>query len=70
MLACEPLLKMIDLSVLKYRLFLVETLQVYDKNLLNVVCLVEDSCTFNMELSKVLNIPIVGCHSHKWNLAI
>lgn len=70
MLACAPLLKKDDLRALKLRLFLVKTLYVYEKNLLNVVCLDGDSCAANIRLLNVLDIPIIDCHSHKLNLAV
>ena len=70
MLACAPLLQETDLSANQYKFFVEETLQVFDRDESNVVCFVGDNCAVNMKLSTITDIPIIGCNSHKLNLAI
>ena len=35
-----------------------------------VKCLISDSASVNLRLSKLLEIPLVNCHAHLWILAI
>jgi hypothetical protein len=36
----------------------------------NVVCLVGDNCNVNQCMSRLLKVPLLGCGSHKFNLAV
>lgn len=42
----------------------------YGKSDTNIVCLIGDNCTVNQSMSKILKAPLVGCGSHKFNLAV
>ena len=40
----------------------------YDKNEMNVICLVGDNCTVNQSIARIMEVPLIGCASHKFNL--
>lgn len=70
LIACAPLLNEEDLSADQHFDFLVESLSVYGRSLGDVVCLVGDNCSVNQRLSNLCGIPLIGCYSHKFNLAV
>lgn len=45
-------------------------LESYDKAFRNVICLVGDNCAVNQSMARILNVPLLGCASHKFNLAV
>lgn len=45
-------------------------LQVYGKTTDNILCLVGDNCSVNQSMARILGIPLIGCASHKFNLAV
>jgi hypothetical protein len=49
---------------------LLKMLSLYGKTDTNIVCLVGDNCSVNQSMSKILKVPLIGCGSHKFNLAI
>jgi hypothetical protein len=42
----------------------------YGKNKTNVICLVGDNCTVNQSIARTMEVPLIGCASHKFNLAV
>lgn len=50
--------------------FIEHTLDIYGKCLKNVCVLSADNCETNRSISRKTNIPLVGCSSHKFNLAV
>ena len=50
--------------------FLENTLHFYGKNLDNVLFFVADNCSVNKSISTTTGIPMIGCYSHKFNLAV
>jgi hypothetical protein len=52
-----------------YTTFFEESLDAYDKKLENVKFLVGDNCITNKAISTANNIPLIGCSSHRMNLA-
>jgi hypothetical protein len=36
----------------------------------NILCLVGDSSSVNKSMPQILDIPLIGCASHKFNLAV
>ena len=50
--------------------FIKYTLSIYEKNLENVVALIGDNAEVNKSMAKLLGIPLIGCASHKFNLAV
>jgi hypothetical protein len=49
---------------------LTRVLESYGKNEKNVVCLVGDNCAVNQSMARIMNVPLLGCASHKFNLAV
>ena len=47
---------------------LTRVLESYGKN--NVVCLVGDSCAVNQSMARIMKVSLLGCASHKFNLAV
>ena len=45
-------------------------LESMNKSIENVICLVGDNCATNRSLSNLLGLPLIGCASHKLNLAV
>lgn len=65
-----PLLDKEDLSANSYMAFVDEVLLNYGKNRGNILFLVGDNCNVNKALSRKISIPLIGCASHRLNLAI
>ena len=47
---------------------IVET--VYDKSMNHVTAIIGDNCETKRVLANLLNTPFIGCHSHRFNLAV
>ena len=47
-----------------------KVLESYGKKMDNILCLVGDNCSVNKSMSRILDIPLIGCASHKFNLAV
>ncbi len=45
-------------------------LELFNKSIENVVCLIGDNCSVNRSLAKRIGIGFIGCASHRWNLAM
>ena len=45
-------------------------LQVFDKTLGNVICLVGDNCPTNNRCADDCEIPLIGCAAHRFNLEV
>jgi hypothetical protein len=45
-------------------------LNTYGKTDASIVCFVGDNCGVNQSMSKILKVPLIGCGSHKFNLAV
>lgn len=45
-------------------------LSVYSKDISVAKFLIGDNCSTNQSMAKKLNIPLVGCASHRFNLAV
>ena len=45
------------------------TLSLYDETLDNVLFWVGDNCSVNTSLGNITGIPLIGCSSHRLNLA-
>lgn len=70
MLACGPVMKEDELTAQQHIDFLEATLDVYKRSLSNVVCLIGDNCSVNCKIASDTSIPLIGCASHKFNLAV
>lgn len=69
-LSCSRLSAESDISASLQRTFVSETLDVLSKTGTNVVCVIGDNCSVNNRLSSLTSIPLIGCYSHKFNLAV
>lgn len=47
-----------------------KVLGMYGKTFDNVLCLVGDNCSVNQSMGRILGVPLIGCASHKFNLAV
>jgi len=36
----------------------------------DILCLVGNNCSVNQSMARTLNVPLLGCASHKFNLAV
>ena len=42
----------------------------YGKTRTNVICLAGDNCTVNQSIARTMEVPLIGCASHKFNLDV
>jgi hypothetical protein len=70
LLAFQPLLDETDLGADAHKEFFESTLEYYNCKLSNVLYLSGDNCSVNTALSERTGIPLVGCASHRFNLAV
>jgi hypothetical protein len=47
-----------------------KVLESYGKTFENILCLVGDKCSVNQSMARILGVPLIGCASHKFNLAV
>ena len=47
-----------------------KVLESYGKTMDNILCLVGDNCSVNKSMARILDVPLIGCASHKFNLAV
>jgi hypothetical protein len=45
-------------------------LELYDKDESNVICLMGDNCSVNQSMARTMSVPLIGCASHKFNIAV
>lgn len=50
--------------------FINETLVLYKKSIANVIAFVADNCATNKRTARLSGVPMVGCASHRFNLAV
>jgi hypothetical protein len=70
LLALAPLIAEEELGAQQHVEFIEATLALYSKTLSNVVVLIADNCNTNRKISNNLAIPLLGCASHRCNLAV
>jgi hypothetical protein len=70
LLAFTPLLDETDLSADSQSALIIDTLELYGKDISNVVCIIGDNCSTNKSVANILGVPLVGCSSHRFNLAV
>jgi hypothetical protein len=70
LLAFTPLLDETDLSADSQSALIVDTLTLYGKDISNIACLIGDNCATNKAVANKLEVPFVGCASHRFNLAV
>jgi hypothetical protein len=42
----------------------------YSKDWTNVVCVIGDNCSVNKKLADLVKKPMIGCHSHRFNIGV
>ena len=70
LLALAPLLNEESLDAEQHIDFIKATLEIFGKKIENVVAFIGDNCATNQKISRLTGIPLVGCASHKFNLAV
>jgi hypothetical protein len=70
LLAFTPLLDETNLSANSQSALILETLQIYGRNISNWVCIFGDNCSTNKSTANKLRVPLLGCASHPFNLAV
>ena len=70
LLAFSPLIDESSYTTDSHIAFLEFVLNVYDKSIQNVKFLVCDNENLNKSISRKLNVPMIGCASHRLNLAV
>ena len=70
LLTIAPLGEGVSFTAKDHYDFVTYVLNVYHKTWENVVCLVGDNCNTNKALATIAKRPLVGCASHRFNLAV
>lgn len=70
LLRFAPLLDGTSFTAEAHRIFLMETLEFYKIPESKVFCLVGDNCNTNKCLANLMGKPLIGCRSHRYNLAM
>ena len=70
LLGFSPLLVETSMSASEHLDYLNYLLTMFGKNMSNVVCLICDNCETNKALARLCRIPMIGCASHRFNLAV
>lgn len=70
LLGFSPFNNETDLSAEEHKRYLVTLLESYGRNLSSVSFLIGDNCSTNRKVSRILGIPMLGCNSHRLNLAV
>ncbi|KAG7355610.1 hypothetical protein IV203_000296 [Nitzschia inconspicua] len=59
-----------NLTAQEHHAFITDILGVYRKSWENVVCLIGENCSTNKATATAASLPLVGCASHRFNLAV
>lgn len=70
LLACSPLLDESNMNATNHTAFIRSTLELYNLNEDNLICLIGDHCSTNKSVANLMSVPLLGCRSHRLNLAI
>jgi hypothetical protein len=72
MLSMKPLLAdgVVGMTALDHISHISKVLEKYGKTMRDVMCLAADNCSVNQAMARLLHIPLLGCASHKFNLAV
>jgi len=70
LLAISPTLEEDDLGADAHIALFESTLELYGVSKDNIACIIGDNCNTNKAISTRWNIPMVGCASHRFNLAV
>ena len=70
LLTLSPMGDECSLNAQEHYEFLTFVLNLYQKSWANVVCLVGDNMNTNKSIANILGRPLIGCASHRLNLAV
>jgi hypothetical protein len=70
LLAFAPLLDETTFTAENHKVFILSTLDWYHLDVNNLVCLIGDNCSTNGATANLLGVPLLGCRSHRLNLAV
>lgn len=70
LLAFAPLLDETSLNAKSHKDFICATLSWYKIARDKCVCLIGDNCSVNKLVASLMNVPLLGCRSHRLNLAV
>ncbi|RHY05928.1 hypothetical protein DYB37_012316 [Aphanomyces astaci] len=70
LLSFSPINDEDSLSAIAHYDYLSFVLEVYGKNMSNVVALIGDNCSVNVAFARRCGLPLVGCASHRFNLFV
>ena len=72
MLSMKPLLAdgITGMRAIDHIEHLSNVLEGYGKSNNDIICLVGDNCAVNQSMARILGVPLLGCASHKFNLAV
>ncbi|KAG7361649.1 hypothetical protein IV203_036750 [Nitzschia inconspicua] len=59
-----------NLTAQEHHAFITDILGVYRKSWENVICLIGENCSTNKATATAASLPLVGCASHRLNLAV
>ena len=70
LLAFSPLQDETAFTAENHKKFILATMESYELKLENLVCLIGDNCSTNTATANKMNVPLLGCRSHRFNLAV
>ncbi|CAI9724206.1 XP_036367828.1uncharacterized protein LOC118767407 [Octopus vulgaris] len=70
LLAFSPMVSEKSITTSYYVEFIEYVLSVYNKNLENVVAITGDNTEVNKSIANLCRVSLIGCASHKFNLAV
>lgn len=70
LLAMTPLLDETSLSASSHKELILATLQRYNLRRSRLFCIIGDNCSTNKATADLLGVPLLGCRSHRLNLAV
>ena len=70
LLSFSPLLTETSFTAKDYYDYIEFVLNTYNKNFENIVCITGDNAEVNRALADLCGVPLIGCASHKFNLAV
>ena len=66
----QPLLDETSLGAKSHIDLFKEVTAAYALNLEDCICLIGDNCPTNQDIANKMKIPLIGCASHRFNLAV
>ena len=70
LLAMAPFLDQTSFTASNHKNFILATLERYRLQFSKLVCLIGDNCSTNKATADLLGVPLLGCRSHRFNLAM